>query len=71
MARSTAYSVALLATAVALGPAFAHLFELPAKIGMDRGDDLPDRRGADHQWWHIFKSIGISMDLWHKTYLMP
>jgi hypothetical protein len=37
------FFIAMLATALALGPALAHAFELPNKIGLGR-DDYPAHR---------------------------
>ena len=49
-ARDTAFFVALLATALALGGALAHAFELPNKIGMTRGEsDLRTKKRAQFE----------------------
>lgn len=53
MSRSSVYrialAIALLSTAIALGGALAHLFELPNKIGLSR-DDYFIVQGIYHGW---------------------
>jgi len=52
MAQSIALFVALLATGLALGGAFSHLYELPNKIGISREHYLIVQRNYDG-WWQL------------------
>lgn len=49
-ARDIAFFIALMATALALGPALAHALELPGKIGMSVGDYFAVQRV--YQGWN-------------------
>jgi len=49
-ARDIAFFIALMATALALGPALAHALELPAKIGMTVGEYFTVQR--IYQGWN-------------------
>ena len=60
------YFLAIMLTAIAMGAALAHLFELPNKINLGAADYLTVQRNYDN-WW----IVGLSVPLVFLSVLCP
>jgi hypothetical protein len=54
------YFLAIMLTAIAMGAALAHLFELPNKINLGAADYLTVQRNYDN-WWIVGLSVPLAV----------